>query len=222
MTMANTTPLAPGRPLATAVRRRSAPMLAAAGLVALAAAGCAGPSPGDEPAAQAVSDTAESVTLLVASRSAEMPNYPCSECHLCEARPTATAVRDEPPREPDPRQRPLEELHQRIEVSHGELGGWCYRCHSLVDIDQLVLPDQSLLSYDESYRLCGACHGEKLGDWQRGIHGLVTGRWNGPRLVQPCSACHDPHDPSSRSETPRPPPQRPRTAALAPSLESAP
>lgn len=122
--------------------------------------------------------------MSVEARSGYWPTYPCTQCH--EHRP-GTA---------DPRQRTLTEFHARANgVEHGNLEGWCYRCHAQSDVDRLVLPDGRLVSFDRGYEHCGACHGEKLVDWQAGVHGLTTGQWNGPRLRRSCTHCHNPHRP---------------------------
>jgi hypothetical protein len=88
---------------------------------------------------------------------------------------------------------------------------WCYTCHTEDNIDRLHLPNGELVAFDESYRLCGACHGEKLRDWEKNIHGLTTGFWNGPKQKRSCTACHSPHDPPFPKMAPLPPPNRPRT-----------
>ena len=43
----------------------------------------------------------------------------------------------------------------------------------------LHLASGERVPFDESYRLCGQCHGEKQRDWRAGVHGRRTGEWNG-------------------------------------------
>ncbi|MBI4702677.1 MAG: hypothetical protein HY744_16265, partial [Deltaproteobacteria bacterium] len=204
----------------------------------VAAALCAGSAcspPAPEPPAWAWDGGAEAALgpVQVARRTAVLPNYPCSQCHLDRPRaPAASRRRGAAPeadggpspelRLPDPRPRPLRELHERIELSHGELAGWCYGCHGLRSIDRLELPDETLVSFDEPERLCGACHGLRLADWRAGIHDLVTGGWNGPKLSRACPDCHDPHAPRFAPLVPLPPPAPPRVGAVRTSSEGVP
>jgi formate-dependent nitrite reductase cytochrome c552 subunit len=90
---------------------------------------------------------------------------------------------------------------------------WCYTCHSSDDIDKLRLPNGNLIAFDDSSTLCGACHGEKHGDWEANIHGLTTGYWNGPKEKRACTACHSPHEPTFEHMKPLAPPNRPRTVS---------
>jgi hypothetical protein len=137
------------------------------------------------------------VTLV--SRTQHIPTYPCSRCHD-----------DRLP--PNPKQRKLE-LHNRIHLQHMEMDRWCYTCHDVDDIDKLRLPNGKLVSFDESSKLCGACHGEKHRDWKLNIHGLTTGFWNGPKEKRACTSCHSPHEPVFQPMKPLAPPDRPRTVS---------
>ena len=159
---------------------------------------------GDEPARLHTSHPAPvgSVVITVDSRQPLLPNYPCSRCHA--------------PGTANPTERALTEFHTQKVLNHGTQHGWCYRCHTKDDIDKLHLGDGELVSFDESYELCGSCHGDKLRDWKAGIHGLTTGDWNGDRLRRSCANCHDPHRPHFPEMTPERAPQRPRTAPAEP------
>jgi hypothetical protein len=136
-------------------------------------------------------------TISVDPRQPLLPTYPCSRCHA--------------DRTPDTNERRLTEFHTQKVLQHGTQRGWCYRCHTKENIDQLHLPDGTLVGFDEAYELCGSCHGDKLRDWRAGIHGLTTGNWNGDRLRRSCPACHDPHVPRFPLMTPERAPARPRT-----------
>jgi hypothetical protein len=97
-----------------------------------------------------------------------------------------------------------------MQLTHGKIAGWCYGCHAQTEIDRLRLPDGRTISFDDSFELCGSCHGEKLRDWRADIHGLTTGYWNGPRERRTCTACHDPHAPQFPAMPSRPAPPRPK------------
>jgi hypothetical protein len=144
-------------------------------------------------------------TITVDPRQPLLPTYPCSRCHAGRA--------------PDTRERAFTEFHTQRILRHGTLGGWCYRCHTKDNIDQLHLADGTLVSFDQAFELCGSCHGDKLRDWKDGIHGLTTGFWLGDRVRRSCTACHDPHSPAFPLMTPEHPPAWPRTMPPPPTPE---
>lgn len=124
--------------------------------------------------------------------------FPCSDCHD-----------PEDPEDVDPEPRALEDPHSPIALDHGSDDGWCYQCHNPLDRDRLHLASGRPVDFEESYKLCGQCHGEKLRDWQVGVHGKRTGYWNGPKEYLLCVHCHSPHKPRFGPLRPLPPPVRP-------------
>ena len=166
---------------------------------ALASAACGDHSEGAHHGAaesESAAPAASGPPIYVEARTPSLPAYPCSRCHADRA--------------PDPTERPLRDFHTRIDLAHGTAFGWCYRCHTKDDIDKLHLADGRLVSFDQAYELCGSCHGDKMRDWQDGIHGLTTGNWNGQKYKRSCTFCHSPHRPKFGSMTPERPPTRPR------------
>ncbi len=121
--------------------------------------------------------------------------FPCSECHA--------------DMEPDTERRELEDMHDDIVLDHGPKDRWCFDCHNVDDRDRLRLANGTLIEFDESYRLCGQCHGTIFRDWRQGIHGRRRGYWNGPKSYLLCAHCHNPHAPTFRQIEPLPPPVRP-------------
>lgn len=121
--------------------------------------------------------------------------FPCSECHKDL---TPNRVR-----------RVLEQMHTEIALTHDQEHRWCLDCHDANDRDHLHLASGELVRFDESYRLCGQCHGEKLRDWRAGVHGRRTGDWNGHKRYLLCANCHNPHQPRFKAIAPSPAPQRP-------------
>ena len=122
--------------------------------------------------------------------------FPCSECHA--------------DLDTDPTPRPMREKHRKIKlVGHDEENRWCLDCHDSADRDKLHLASGKLIDFEESYRLCGQCHGEKLRDWKAGVHGKRTGMWNGEKEYLLCAHCHNPHSPRFKPIQPEPPPLRP-------------
>ncbi len=167
----------------------------------LAAVGLTACGIGDEPQRLHTSHLppAPSGSVRVEARQPLLPTFPCSRCH------------DD--RTPDPTERKLTQFHTQKILKHGTLGGWCYRCHTKDDIDELHLSDGTRVSFNEAYELCGSCHGDKFRDWKAGIHGLTTGFWLGERVRRSCPACHDPHNPPFAPMTPEHPPALPRTVS---------
>jgi len=122
--------------------------------------------------------------------------FPCSDCH------TDMEVNLE--------RRQLEEMHDDIVLDHGPKGRWCFDCHNPDDRDRLRLANGTLIEFDESYRLCGQCHGTIFRDWREGIHGRLEGYWNGAKSYLLCAHCHNPHAPRFPAIEPLPPPVRPQ------------
>ena len=154
--------------------------------------------------------------FTVVPREDRIRNFPCTKCH------DNTFV--------DRRVRELEEEHTNLTFEHGGGRFWCYdACHKGTDIDHLVSLRGRRITYDESYKVCGQCHFQRL-DWFFGGHGKrqgawedqrkipVTadelkvedrdqiGRWGGERVILNCTECHDPHSPSIKPFEPSPAP----------------
>lgn len=120
--------------------------------------------------------------------------FPCSQCH-------AAMPANRTPRK-------LESMHQDIVLKHMP-GGWCFDCHNPENRDKLRLANGRLVSFEESYTLCGQCHGTILREWRAGLHGKRTGMWNGEKQYYLCVHCHWPHDPPFSAIKPLPPPVTP-------------
>jgi len=122
--------------------------------------------------------------------------FPCTDCHIDI--------------EPNPTRRSLIDMHDDIDAmfNHDSDNRWCLDCHDLNNRDSLKLASGKRIGFDESYKLCGQCHGDKLRDWKVGIHGKRTGDWNGKKQYLLCVHCHNPHSPKFESIVPMPPPDR--------------
>ena len=123
--------------------------------------------------------------------------FPCTSCH------------DGKSMKPNLKRRELADMHTDIVLNHGPASRWCLDCHDATDRDWLHLASGERIPFEQSYLLCGQCHGEKLRDWKAGIHGRRTGEWNGHKKYLLCAHCHNPHQPRFRSLAPRPAPARP-------------
>jgi hypothetical protein len=123
--------------------------------------------------------------------------FPCSDCHA--------------DMEVNPKRRQLTEEHVEISknFNHASKQRWCLDCHNPDDRDKLRLANGDLVSFEESYNLCGQCHGTIFRDWKAGIHGKRTGEWNGRKEYRLCVHCHNPHSPRFKPIKPMPPPDNP-------------
>jgi hypothetical protein len=121
--------------------------------------------------------------------------FPCSNCHAGM--------------EPNRARRVLTEMHTEITLRHDEAHRWCLDCHDAQNRDVLHLASGEPVPFQESYRLCGQCHGEKYRDWRAGVHGRRTGTWNGHKTYLLCAHCHNPHQPRFQALAPKPAPARP-------------
>ncbi len=101
-------------------------------------------------------------------------------------------------------------VHRNIQLNHGGVRVWCLDCHHPKDRNYLLpLSDGRLIEFEESYLLCGKCHGTIFRDWRHGIHGRRTGFWNGKKQYHLCVNCHDPHSPEFKPLQPEPEPKKP-------------
>jgi len=123
--------------------------------------------------------------------------FPCSSCH-------------EPELKFNSKQRKLKIAHQEVELKHGTEARWCLDCHDAADRDQLHLANGEKIPFEESYRLCGQCHGEKFRDWRAGVHGRRTGNWDGEKQYLLCVHCHNSHAPRFAPIQPESAPVPPR------------
>ena len=122
--------------------------------------------------------------------------FPCTDCHNEKDLPTNRTRRQ------------LVDAHDDIVLKHDEEHRWCLDCHDADDRDRLHLAGGQPVAFEQSYQLCGQCHGEKYRDWRAGVHGRRIGQWNGPKEYLLCVHCHSPHQPRFKPLTPKPAPQR--------------
>ncbi|MBI2375077.1 MAG: hypothetical protein HYV07_13860 [Deltaproteobacteria bacterium] len=102
--------------------------------------------------------------------------------------------------------KPLQDFHRGKQLDHGSTVVWCVWCHAMQDLEKLRLLDGTLVGFDEGYKLCGQCHGDRFRDWKLGIHGRQTGQWTGLKTRLSCPACHNPHRPKFQPLEAKPPP----------------
>ncbi len=112
--------------------------------------------------------------------------------------------------------------HSDIVMGHGSHGrnNNCFNCHDENNLTQLQTRDGHSVTFAESQRLCGSCHGPTYRDWEAGAHGRTSGYWDrskGPIDRKICVDCHNPHSPKfpPRQPAPGPHPLRPVTPTVA-------
>jgi hypothetical protein len=123
--------------------------------------------------------------------------FPCTDCH------------DNKELKPNRTRRELKDAHDDIVLKHDEEHRWCLDCHDADNRDRLHLASGQPVPFEESYQLCGQCHGEKYRDWRAGVHGRRSGYWNGEKTYLLCVHCHSPHQPRFKAIAPKPAPNRP-------------
>jgi hypothetical protein len=178
--------------------RRAIVPAAAAVALCLAASGALAAHPQEKPAAR--KSAADPHTPLGPQFAVPKPPFtpgifPCSDCHK-EIKP-------------NPTRRELKDEHTDIVLNHAQGQRWCLDCHDTANRDKLRLASGERIPHEESYRLCGQCHGDKYRDWKAGVHGKRAGMWNGEKQYLLCVHCHNPHDPAFKPLQPMPPPVRP-------------
>ena len=134
----------------------------------------------------------EEVPKLIITKPRTSENYPCSKCHKYLS--------------VNKTKRKLITSHSNITLKHAEEDRWCLDCH---EGDKLKLPSGQLIDYDKPYILCKQCHGTVYKDWKVGIHGRLTGMWDGEKVYRMCVTCHDPHQPRFKPLEPEQPPMKP-------------
>jgi uncharacterized CHY-type Zn-finger protein len=133
--------------------------------------------------------------ILIPAEAVSSDYFPCNDCH-------SELV-------PNPQRRQLIDMHDDIVFDHDSENRSCLACHNTFDRDSLILAGGRLLGFNESYKLCGQCHGPKYRDWKLGIHGKRTGEWNGNKQYLLCVHCHDPHSPRFKDMQPLTTPRGP-------------
>lgn len=99
----------------------------------------------------------------------------------------------------------LQGFHRGIKIVHGDQT--CRTCHHAPHFDRFRLSSGRTLNYSEVMQLCGQCHSSQKRDYDRGIHGGMTGHWDldrGPRDRNHCIDCHNPHRPAIPKLIPAP------------------
>jgi uncharacterized CHY-type Zn-finger protein len=133
----------------------------------------------------------------------------CSACHPGADQAAA------PPNEPRQLQMHQDIVSDAEKLQHGRGAIWCFDCHNAANRDTLVDRRGQEVSFDESHKVCGSCHGDTYSKWRTGLHGKRTGEWKvgGKKRWWTCTECHNPHTVQEHRFNPvkpEPPPALPR------------
>ena len=134
---------------------------------------------------------APSFTVAKPKRRSKLPR--CVRCHA--------------EMDPNPTIRRLPDAPHLDSVSHGEGRIWCLDCHHQEERNYLRTLSGEKLKPEQAYLQCGACHAPQQKDWFFGAHGKRLETWDGERVIQNCTGCHDPHEPAIEPRSPLAPPQ---------------
>ena len=114
----------------------------------------------------------------------------------------------------------LAEPHKDLVMQHGRKNrnDYCFNCHDAKNLERLRINDNQGKTFKltEGNQLCGSCHGPTYRDWERGVHGRISGFWDlkkGTSVRSDCTSCHDPHSPAFPPIKPGPRPHRLHDAA---------
>lgn len=129
-----------------------------------------------------VTETYQGGRFWVETRKDKLQRFKCSQCHN---------------NKPVKVERAAEMAHGQIVLKHGSAARplSCYTCHKKDERDFLVTEQGTKIDMDHSYQMCGQCHFRQKKDWVGGAHGKRISNWAGQRVVQNCTACHNPHSP---------------------------
>ncbi len=127
--------------------------------------------------------------FFVARRTPDMVQYPCATCHTQGLKIPGTPADYQ--------------AHADIRLEHAQEKTMdCATCHGNSDTNKLNSLTGSAIDMDRADELCGQCHTEKKRDWLHGAHGKRYYTWQGTRVIQSCTSCHNPHKPALEKRMP--------------------
>lgn len=120
-------------------------------------------------------------TFRVVDRRPSIRRFPCSECHAVQGPPKGDR-----------------RAHFGIVLDHAPTAVMnCATCHGeAMAKDSLASLAGGRFAFELPHRLCAQCHFEQARDFLGGAHGKRVHGWQGTRVLQSCTACHDPHAPA--------------------------
>lgn len=123
----------------------------------------------------------------VLPRTNKIEKFPCTKCHKTYKLGLVESS--------------LNKDHPKLVFQHMPEVKNCALCHDAQNPNRLNLLTGVKISLDETFRLCGQCHGKIEYSWALGQHGRLGGSWSGMKTQLSCTACHDPHRPKFQPMT---------------------
>lgn len=132
-------------------------------------------------------DSTRSDTLYFQDRRPEIRQFPCAECHAGQG-----------PTKGDRR------AHFGLVINHANPSVMnCATCHGTgMKANSLATLAGQPVPFELSFQVCSQCHFQQARDVLGGAHGKRLLGWQGPRIIQNCTACHNPHAPALPSRWP--------------------
>lgn len=126
-------------------------------------------------------DSARGDTVYFQDRRPQIKQFPCSECHAGQG-----------PIKGDRR------AHFGLTLSHAKATVMaCATCHGdNMKINRLASLRGESVPFEFSFQVCSQCHFQQARDVLGGAHGKRLLGWQGPRIIQNCTGCHNPHSPA--------------------------
>ncbi len=120
----------------------------------------------------------------------EIERKDCARCHQPGVEPYRDASM------------PLgQDAHWDVVIHHaGSMD--CFSCHKQEDPRRLVSVIDQDATLETAYLHCGSCHKNELQSWLGGAHGKRVTGWDGVRIIENCTACHNPHAPAREKVIP--------------------
>lgn len=134
----------------------------------------------------------DGVQFHIRERMSEINSFPCSDCH----NQALDKLKDQ-------KNQKGQKAHWDIKQQHApEHTMNCITCHTESNMDLLHTHTGQILTFNDSYQLCGQCHFQQYKDWKGGAHGKRLASWAPPRISNTCTNCHNPHKPGFESRWP--------------------
>lgn len=132
-------------------------------------------------------DSARGDTVRFPDRRLSLRHFPCSGCHSVPGAQGAPG-----PASGDRR------AHFGLVLDHAPAGMMtCATCHGQgMGKDALTTLAGAPVGFEVSFQVCAQCHFQQARDVLGGAHGKRLHGWQGPRVIQNCAGCHDPHSPA--------------------------
>lgn len=132
-------------------------------------------------------DSVHSDTFYIKDRRPNIQHFPCSECHVGSTVSQGT--------------RPA---HFGLTLKHAESSVMdCATCHGKgMQHNTLATFSGKPVPFEYSFQVCAQCHFQQANDFMGGAHGKRLLGWQGDRIIQNCTECHNPHAPAIPSRWP--------------------